>query len=158
MCSLVRPVAGLGNRPQHRKTRGRMTEICSILKWKRWRQQNFPPTAVAEEESVKPAWLKGQRWPPWAGESSPHASTCLPISCCGRFFSSTSFVKRFIPETNKPRPLSLLGGRGKRHLARSVAGPWQWGRGVIARANLAAPVCLGQLDGRRQCFRFAVLA
>ena len=28
------------------------------------------------------------------------------------------------------RPLSLLGERGKRHLAHSVAVPWQWGRGV----------------------------
>ena len=32
------------------------------------------------------------------------------------------------------------------------------GRVVFARANLAAPVCSGQLGGRRQCFRFAVLA
>jgi hypothetical protein len=31
---------------------------------------------------------------------------------------------------NKPRPLSLLGERRKRYLAYSVAGPWQWGRGL----------------------------
>jgi hypothetical protein len=34
----------------------------------------------------------------------------------------------FVP--GPTRPLSLLGDRGKRHLARSVAAPWQWGRGV----------------------------
>jgi len=35
---------GLGIRPWHRKTRGTRLQICSLLKWKRWRQQNFPPT------------------------------------------------------------------------------------------------------------------
>jgi acyl-homoserine lactone acylase PvdQ len=32
------------------------------------------------------------------------------------------------------------------------------GRVVFAPANLAAPVCSGQLAGSRQCFRFAVFA
>jgi hypothetical protein len=28
-----------------------------------------------------------------------------------------------------PGPTPFLGERGNRHLAHSVAGPWQWGRG-----------------------------
>src|SRR2546428_13794194 len=48
MCSLVRLVAALVNCPQHRKTRGRTRQICSILPRNRWRRQNFPPSAAAE--------------------------------------------------------------------------------------------------------------
>src|SRR5713226_4746240 len=36
-----------------------------------------------------------------------------------------------------PGPSPFLGERGKRHLAHSGALPWQWGRGVIARAKQA---------------------
>ena len=36
-----------------------------------------------------------------------------------------------------PGPSPFLGERGNHHLAHSGALPWQWGRGVIARANLA---------------------
>jgi len=50
-----------------------------------------------------------------------------------------SFGQKFSPTSH---PALLPPGRtGQRHVVYSVAGPWQRGREVIARANLAARQC-----------------
>ena len=72
------------------------------------------------------------------------------------FTPKSGTVRKFSP-TSHPAPLppgrtgqTLSGSLRCRSLAQ--------GRGVSARANLVAPGCSGQLGGRKQCFRFAVLA
>jgi hypothetical protein len=93
------------------------------------------------------------------GETSVHLGTGqqyvplgTPNSQCPPRHPSYSF--RQLPT----RPLSLLERTGQSSSGSRRCPSLAVGRVVFARANLAAPVCLGQLGGSRQCFRFAVLA
>src|SRR5439155_24146647 len=86
------------------------------------------------------------------GPTFPTPQPAVPSRQC-----SGLLPLKFSP-TSHPAPLPSWDNGANVIWLTPVPFPGSGTGGVSARANLAAPGCSGQLVGRRQCFRLAVLA